>query len=509
MGPPAITPFQNGQKSVYAQQILVHHGIAMSSRSNDGVIAGAGSGNPVLGFGAWLHETPRTWPAAATSAARRAFLDTIGVAIPGTAEPVTRKVFKTVSLWGSGCCTVLGSRDRLAAPWAALINGTAAHALDFDDNFDPAKAHASAVLVPAILALAEQERASGSDCLDAYIAGLQIMGRVGQGVNPAHRNRGWHATATVGAIGSAAACARLLRLSATEAAYAVSIATSLAGGFMSQFGTMTKPLHAGLAAQAGIMAASFARSGIDAGLQTLDGPTGMNRLMVGPDLDELRANLTHVEHGQTLRFETANVGEPLLILASGLKVKRFPICGSAHRAMDGLQELMERHGLTVADIAEVRVSAPASHLANLMYEDPQSPAQAKFSLEFGLAMIALHGRCAMVDFSDETVSSSQVRAFYPRVLRVPVDKSEGEFPTEVEVALTDGSRYRTSVEMPIGSLAAPLSDRQYAAKFDECAEGFMSPAARIDLRETLNNLASLETISPVMDRLAHSWTTDA
>ena len=108
----------------------------------------------------------------------------------------------------------IGQGARLAAPWAALVNGTAAHALDFDDNFDPAKAHATAVLAPAILALAEQEGASGRDCLDAYIAGLQILGRVGQGVNPIHRNRGWHATATVGAIGAAAACARLLKLDA-------------------------------------------------------------------------------------------------------------------------------------------------------------------------------------------------------------------------------------------------------------------------------------------------------
>src|SRR5690606_852739 len=140
-----------------------------------------------------------------------------------------------------------------APPWAALVNGAAAHALDFDDNFDPAKAHASAVLVPAILALAEgragEPPISGFAMLDAYIVGLQIMGRTGQGVNPYHRDRGWHATATLGAIGAAAACARLLRLSAGQAAHALSLATSMASGSMAQFGTMAKPLHAGLAAK--------------------------------------------------------------------------------------------------------------------------------------------------------------------------------------------------------------------------------------------------------------------
>lgn len=471
--------------------------------------AGSSDENPLLAYGEWLHQTPRSWNLEAVVATQHAFLDTVGVAIPGAAEPASRKVFSTVRVWGTGPCTVFGATTRLAAPWAALVNGTAAHALDFDDNFDPAKAHASAVLVPAILALSEQEQASGSDCIDAYIAGLQIMGRVGQGVNPTHRNRGWHATATVGAIGAAAACARLLRLSPREAAYALSITTSLAGGFMSQFGTMTKPLHAGLAAQAGVMAAGLARNGIDAGMQTLDGPTGMNRLMVGPDLEELRAALTHIEHGQTMRFETTNVGEPLLILSSGLKVKRFPICGSAHRAMDGLQNLIERHGFTAADIAEVRVSAPASHLANLMYHDPQSPGQAKFSLEFGLAMIALRGRCAIADFDPATVSSHEVRSFYPRVRRFPVAKSEGEFPTEVEVELIDGSRHRTSVRMPVGSLAAPLSDRQYAAKFDECVEGFISSADSANLRDMLITLAEMKSLAPLMDRLARPWAHDA
>jgi 2-methylcitrate dehydratase PrpD len=465
----------------------------------------AGGGNPLLAYGGWLARTPDAWPVEAFKAAQYAFVDTLGVSIPGAGEAVTRKVFATVRAWGAGCCTAIGAEGRLAAPWAALVNGTAAHALDFDDNFDPAKAHASAVLVPAILALAEQEGASGRACLGAYIAGLQIMGRVGQGVNPAHRNRGWHATATVGAIGAAAACARLLRLPEREAAFALSIATSMAGGFMSQFGTSVKPIHAGLAAKAGVMAASLAREGIDAGLHTLDGPKGMNRLMVGPDLEQLRANLTHIEHGQTLRFETEGVGEPLLILSSGLKVKRFPNCGSAHRAMDGLLALIEKHGFTAEDIAEVRVSAPASHLANLMYEDPANPAQAKFSLEYALATIALHCRCSLADFEEAAVHEAEARAFFAKVRRIPVDKSEGEFPTRVEVALAGGATHRIDVEMPVGSLAAPLTERQYDTKFDECAERFIPPGELACLKGELSKLADLESIAPVMDRLAQPW----
>ena len=463
-----------------------------------------GGGNPLAAYGAWIARTPDDWPGAAMVATRRAFADVIGVSIPGADEPVAHKVLTAAKDWGTGPCTVIGAGDRLAAPWAAFVNGTAAHALDFDDNFDPAKAHASAVLVPAILALAEQEQASGRACLDAYIVGLQIMGRVGQGLNPVHRNRGWHATGTVGALGAAAACARLLRPSEREAAYALSIATSMAGGFMSQFGTSTKPVHAGLAAKAGVMAASLARAGLDAGMATLDSPTGMNHLMVGPDYEALRDSLVHVEHGQTMRFETEAVGEPLLILSSGLKVKRFPNCGSAHRAMDGLLRLQERLGFAARDISEILVEAPASHLRNLMYEAPVDPAQAKFSLEYALAVIALRGRCALADFEQEAVDDHAVRALYPLVRRVAVESGEGEFPTRVEVTLKDGRREVIEVAMPVGSLAAPMSDEQLRQKFDQCAAGIVPPTDLDWLHALLDDLADLENIAPLMTLLGAS-----
>jgi 2-methylcitrate dehydratase PrpD len=458
--------------------------------------------NPILAYGRWLAETPDAWPEAAAESAHRQFIDVIAVTVPGAADEVTRRVFETVKAWGAGPASAIGFGAKLAPPWAALVNGTAAHALDFDDNFDPAKAHATAVLAPAILAMAEQEGCSGQDCIDAYIAGLQILGRVGQGVNPAHRNRGWHATATVGAIGAAAACARLLKLDAGKAAYAVSIATSMAAGFMSQFGTMVKPIHAGLAAKAGVMAASLARAGINAGLHTLDGPTGMNRLMVGPDYEALRDGLTHVEHGQNLRFETESVGEPLLILSSGFRVKRFPNCGSAHRAQDGLLELMARHRFTAAEVAAIHVRAPVSHLNNLMYTRPEDPLQARFSLEYGLACCLVTGDCGLGDFTEKAVARADVRALYDRVHRHPVDKAEGEFPTEVEVVLTDGRRLDTKVAMPMGSLAAPFPIDAYWTKYEGCVAGHLGGAEAEALRRALERLPELPDLGPVMAPLA-------
>lgn len=453
--------------------------------------------NPSQKFGAWLFENPNTWPDEAMEAATRAFIDVIAVMVPGARDESAERVFKTIKNWGIGPCTVIGQTEALSAPWAALVNGTAAHALDFDDNFDPAKAHATAVLVPALLALGEQENVSGAALIDGYICGLQIMGRVGQGVNPFHRNRGWHATATVGAIGAAAACARLLKLNSEQASNAVSLATSMAAGFMSQFGTMTKPIHAGMAAKAGVMAASMAREGVTAGIHTLDGPTGMNRLMVGPDYETLRDGITHPEHGQTLRFETERVGDPLLILEHGLKVKRFPNCASAHRSMDALLLLKEEHGFGPGDVSKIVVHAPKSHLNNLMHHDPRDPMQAKFSMQYNLAVALLSGTCTLNDFAPDMIMRPEVRDLYSLIELDSVDKGEGEFPTTVEIHLKSGEMLEKSMQMPIGSKDMPFTMEQHWLKYDGCVDGILSKNQKDDLRRALENLHTLPSLAPL------------
>lgn len=458
--------------------------------------------NPLSAFGRWLAETPNEWPADARHSAHRELIDLIAVMVPGAAEDVTRHVSGVVSGWGDGPCACVGQTRRMAAPWAALVNGTAGHVLDLDDNFDPPKAHATTVLGPAIFALGDQEGASGDAIIDAYICGLQIMGRVGQGVNPTHRNRGWHATATVGAVGAAAACARLLGLDAQKAAYALSLSTSMAAGFMSQFGTMAKPVHAGLAAKAGIMAASLAQAGVTAGMGTLDGRTGMNRLMVGPDYEELRDGLTHVEHGQNLRYETAHVGQPLLITEHGFRVKRFANCGAAHRAMDGLLEIRAERGLKPADVERIDVYAPRVHFNNLMYQDPQSGLESKFSIEYPLAVILAGGDCSLDDFTDQGAARPAIRALYPLIRRCPVDKLEGEFPTRVEVIMKDGRRFEKTKAMPLGSKAAPFTDAQYWEKYATCVAGHLSGPQAEALRQAAADLPHLAAIGDLTRHLA-------
>lgn len=425
--------------------------------------------HPLEEISDWVANRSADWPEAALDTAITSTIDTIACMIAGARDPVIATLTQLVRQWGDGPASLVGQSGTLAAPWAALINGAAAHVLDFDDNFDPAKAHASAVLIPALLAAGEQENVTIGAYLDAYITGLQIMGHIGQAVNPFHRNRGWHATATMGAVGAAGGVARLLNLTAEQTAHAISMATSRAGGFMSQFGTDTKPLHAGFAASGGVQSAYMARAGLTAGRDTLDGKNSLRTLMVGLDVEDRAAEMAGTaEHGQSVNFQKGRIADPLHILAYGLKIKRFPNCGSVHRALDGLLALRKEHALTADKVDHINVRAPASHLRNLMYETPVTPPEAKFSLEYNLSVGLLYGNVGLADFTVDAISRPNVRALFPKIQKEYVEKLESEFPTEVHITTVSGQMLSTSIKMPTGSKQAPLTREQLFDKFDDC-----------------------------------------
>ncbi len=449
----------------------------------------------VTAYGIWLAKTSRDWPKDAWHIARRALIDTVACMIPGAADSAPAKLWPVVRSWGSGSSRAVVRNEALSAPAAALFNGTAAHALDFDDNFDPAKAHASAALIPALLAVGDAQDSSIGDILDGYIAGLQIMGLIGQAVNPFHRSRGWHATGTLGAIGAAAGCARLLALNDAEAGNAISISTSLAGGFMSQFGSDTKPLHAGLAASGGVQAALFARASLTAGHATLEGQTGLQTLMVGPDLEDLSHSMEgKAEHGQTMRFDHEVAKAPLHIVEHGLKVKRFPNCGSLHRALDGLIALMERHHFAPSDVEYVLTRAPTAHLKNLMHENPQTPAEAKFSLEYSMAAALISGTVGLDDYRANALFRPNLRAEMPKIRKEHVDALESEFPTEVHAKMWSGEKHSIALKMPVGSKAVPMSDAQLWQKLETC----LAAAQEFDGQsKLLSQLSTLDHDKPI------------
>ncbi|TVS08935.1 MAG: MmgE/PrpD family protein [Gammaproteobacteria bacterium] len=462
--------------------------------------------NPLAAYGDWLATVPDDWPDEAVDIAYRQFIDVMAAMVPGGVAPVTKKIRGVLEDWGRGDCSVVASTRGMSLPWAALLNATAAHALDFDDNFDPAKAHISCVMWPAILNLAEDLGSSGAECMDAYLAAIQIVGRIGQGVNPPHRKRGWHATATIGVLGTAAAAARLLKLDSTQSAMAISLATSLSGGFMSQFGTMAKPLHAGNAARGGIQSAYFARAGVDAGWHTLDGPTGMNTLMVGPDREQLRAAIREPEHGQTLSFETDKIGEPLLIVEHRFRVKRFPTCGSAHRSLDVMSDLMEEHGFGADEVERIEVHAPAMHLKNLMYTRPNTELEGKFSIEYPLACLLISGNCSLADFTDKALQRPAHRALFERIHRFPIDRPETEVDTTLRVTLRDGRTLEKSRFMPRGSKADPYPTSQYWRKFDECTGLVMRPEDRRRLKDLVAGFLSLDHAGDIAKAMAVDMT---
>ncbi len=391
--------------------------------------------------------------------ARDAVVDTIGCMIAGRGDEsvaaLTRAFDGEIAAGGKARLVTGGS----ASPsLAALINATAAHALDFDDNFHPARAHASAVLVPALLAVAASGKAiSGRRFLEGYLTGLEAQAAVGFGVNPSHYNIGWHATATVGSIGAAAGVARLLGADEESLAMAMSLATSLACGPKGQFGTTAKPLHAGIAARNAVDAARMALAGMSGRSDILERPQGFLDLFGGADAKG---------------WENLTFGEEHVIESRGVVTKRHPCCASTHRAIDALLDLKQEHGLLAGDIARIETKVGISAARNLAYPDPADEMQARFSMQYCLATAFLKGSLSLSDFTRQEIGRPETRQFMPRIEMLPysADEEKGveRLPHIVTVTTREGRIYSKSRLHAKGSLEAPLSDCERKAKFADC-----------------------------------------
>jgi 2-methylcitrate dehydratase PrpD len=217
--------------------------------------------------------------------------------------------------------------------------------------------------------------------------------------------------------------------------------------------------------------------------------------MDGPDREELRAAIREPEHGQTLTFETEHIGEPLLIVEHRFRVKRFPTCGSAHRSLDALEDLLAEHAFAAEDVERVDVHAPAMHLKNLMYERPISGLEGKFSIEYPLSCLLIAGSCSLGDFTQEALQRPDYRQMMARVHRHPIDRPETEVNTTISVTLKDGRVLEKSVFMPRGSKAAPYPTSQYWDKFDQCSTLVMAEPARLSLRKAMEDFLTLERAS--------------
>jgi 2-methylcitrate dehydratase PrpD len=436
-------------------------------------------------------DRPRDWPDAARENAQRCVVDTLACILGGRHEPASRAAAGSVNAWrgGAGGALDLVAGGMLPSPWAALVNGTAAHVLDYDDVLESALAHASAVLVPAVLALGEERGASGAQVLDALLIGFDVMSALAASVMVVHYTRGWHSTLTLGAPAAAAACGRLIGLDAQRMAAAISAATSFSAGSKRQFGTAMKPIHAGLAAQAGILAASLAEAGATAAPDILDdGAWSFRELYAGAEAPGAAAALESL------------AGPPAAVVW-GNWLKAYPCCASAHRPIDALMALRERHGFAPADIAAIEADVSIVVQRNLMYDRPTTPSEARFSLNHCLALAA-EGSVTLTGFLPEAIAARE--AFWPRVamkLDPALTGGPGDEVCTLRVTLRDNRLLEETVAVPRGHPQRPLTRDDLAAKMHDCAEAGSVPRRAAD--DVLGALDALDTAGDLA-RLRHA-----
>ena len=447
-------------------------------------------------FGQFIAGRPADWDAAAIHAAERAFADTIGCMIGGRADLAAQRARRTFEQWvdpHTGVQCINGGL--LPAPWAALVNGAAAHALDYDDVSEPALTHPSAALVPALLALALSRGQSGARVIDAYIIGFEIQAALGAAMNDAHYGRGWHTTLTFGAVAVAGACARLLGLDAHAASAAVAAATSFSSGSKRQFGTNMKPIHAGLAAQSGIIAACMAEQGITAADEIFEGNWSFRSLFGGESaagFDAARELLS---------------GEPA-ITRLGIIHKAYPCCASTHRTIDAVRALRAR-GLTAHNLANLTTQVSGIVVGNLMYPEPADEMQARFSMNHCVALALVEDRIRVRDFYPDRLARHDLRKLWPLVHmqldpRLPGKDVIAPMPEQARVVATlqDGTFMEEIAYFPKGHPRDPLGDDALASKFADCSEGALAPAAALDFFRRLSGLNAAEDLQFIAAQFA-------
>lgn len=359
-------------------------------------------------------------PAPIVTLAKLAVLDLTGVMVAGVAEPAARIAAGVAAReYGPGPCTVAGRTDRLTASGAALANGTAAHALDFDDVVST-MGHPSAPVVPAALAVAERAGASGSDLLTAFVTGFETQTRVAASVGTSHYARGFHSTATFGTFGSAAAVARLLGLDPARTTAALGIAGTQAAGLKAMFGTMCKPLHAGRAAMAGILAAELATDGFTSADDVLGAPQGF----ADTQSDAFDPGPASAEFGDPWRLEN-------------VRFKVHAACYLTHASINALTRLCRTEGLTAGAVERMDITVPPGHLSVCAIPEPRTGLEGKFSLRYTAALAIAHDAADPSRFTDALVTDPELVALRDRVTVIPDDRLEGPV-AQVAVKLGDG-----------------------------------------------------------------------
>jgi 2-methylcitrate dehydratase PrpD len=413
------------------------------------------------------------------------FTDCAGVMIAGAREDAV-SILANVLAAPPGEATLYFSTSTAPPLAAAIINGTAAHALDYDDVAH--RGHPSAVLVPAILAEAQALGASGRDMIAAYAAGYETWAELASRDPDQHHEKGWHPTGIFGAIAAAAACASLRKLDAEKAAHAIALGASQSAGIMANFGTMTKPFHAGRSAQSGLLAARLAASGFTASLDALEHRQGFLSAVSPRGRMNVDAS---VEAGHTWR-----------ILGEKLSVKKYPLCYCTHRALDAVLDLVRKTPVAPDRIDSVTVSTSPHYAGILRNHAPQTALEGKFSMEFAMACALTTGRAGPAELRDDLVRSPEVQALMKRVRVQTDDREDPDMPARapydmVIVETTDKRRIESAkVKHVRGGPELPLEREELWTKFEGCLR--INPPS-FAASELFDALMSLEQTAHVND----------
>jgi 2-methylcitrate dehydratase PrpD len=420
-------------------------------------------------------------PPAVVEAANRSITDWLGTAIRGSIEPLADAIAAVIAATGGESqATVVGRGGRTSALLAALANGAACHALDFDDTHLPAVVHGSAAVAPVVFALAEWRHASGADALAAFIAGFEVETRIGRVIGKRLTERGWHATGTLGTFGAAAAAGRLLGLDARQLAHALGIAGTQAAGLTQSFGTMAKPLHPGKAAMNGLLAALLAREGFTGATAMLDGAGGLAGTFVGV------TDLSTAAAGFGTRWELLHNS-----------TKFYAACHLTHATIDAGRAIRARTPLDADAIESVRCRVLPLTLQAADQRDPKTPLAAKFSVRFCASMALLRGEAGEAEFSEASLADPAVARVMARV----TPEGDDSIPitaAHMTVRLADGRVLEERITAARGTPGNPGTRDDVEAKFRRLAETVL-PATRVaELTAALRGLAEAKDVAAIL-----------
>ena len=439
----------------------------------------------IEGFARFIAATEP--PEQAMAAARLRLLDWMGAAIAGSVEmPATAL---RAALPGQGPSRLLPDGAPADPRTAALINGTASHTVEVDDIFRYGLYHPGVATVPAALALAEATHASGRELLRAIVLGYETGNRIARAVSPSHY-RYWHTTATVGHFGATAAAAAVLRLDAGQTAHALGTVATFAAGLRHAFSAdaMSKPLHAGRAAEAGVLAALAAREGVTGVMDMLEGERGFGTAMA-EDCD--------------WPAELATLGTEWTV--TDMTTKAHACCGHSFAALDAIAELCREHDLAPADIEAIELRCYQATLDICGNPDPATPAEARFSLPFCAGVIATAGAVTPNAFTETALADPAVRAIAARTRLALDPDAEARFPSRRSdtalIRTTDGRDLTRHRPTRRGDPDDPMSPEEIAHKFRALAVPVIGEASAKFLVESIS---AIETLSDICDTLYSS-----